>query len=120
MHDRPESTLRIAYRNPTKLSEKPPASPFSSDSSPPGSRSNLRGAPSKMPLMPSLLDQLQLLAAVDPVAFEAVRLYIESELARAGHEVRASSHRDTPTQSQPRWGWQSHILFAATLLAGAV
>lgn len=105
-----KNTPRLIFRN-TKLSVKPLASPSLSGCSAPNSPCNL-------PLTPSLLDQLQLLAQIDPLAFEAVRLYTESELARLGHEVCIRSQPDT---SAPRWGWRSHtILLAATIIASAI
>jgi len=79
-------TLRIVCRNP-KLDAFMPNSTSYASKSPPSPVHHS-----------SLVDQLTVLALIDPSSVEAVRLWVESRLANLGHETRS-----TP---EPIPGWQ--------------
>ena len=57
-----------------------------------------------IPLSESLADQLQVLALLDPLSFEAMRRWLENHLASLGHESRV---RFRSTVQKPAPGWRS-------------
>lgn len=93
-----DRTLRIAYRNPQFLRSK-------TSSSAANARSASCVKPQKwlgVPLMPSLADQLQQLARVNPNALLAIQGFVRDQLAGHISDERAD-------ETDPAWGWQARV-----------
>lgn len=91
--------IRLVYRNPQPSTSRISASALRRSPSSVKPR-KWRGAP----LMPSLADQLQLLAKLDRNAFDAIRGFVAERLAK---HVAAKRHEPQPKAATPTdWGWR--------------
>jgi hypothetical protein len=103
--NRPTPKLKVMFRNPTespKNLNKWTETPTMRSGWTPSASSIEPRTWSGVPLMPSLADQIQELARVEPTALLILRAFVQRRLAK--HDKGGAD--DAPPDTSPRPGWR--------------